>query len=75
MSSFVARFHRLVSSGSRAGYVELVRPLTFEEQVEQQRRIRDVEGLDPAEKRRRATHFGGGRRDAVKLRRPVDSQV
>lgn len=36
-------FGRLQERGARVGYIDLVRPLSFEEQVEEQRCLRDME--------------------------------
>lgn len=40
---FILAFNALLETGCKHGFVELLRPLSFEEQVEEQWRIRDIE--------------------------------
>lgn len=43
MHGVATRFQVLYWKGARRGYVDLVRPAPFEEQVEEERAIRDLE--------------------------------
>ena len=56
MRRIAFEFGRLQERGARTGYIDLVRPPSFEEQVEEQRCLRDMEeenGDTDAERRAR----------------------
>ena len=43
MRRIAFEFSRLIERGARTGYIDLVRPGSFDEQVEEQRVLRDME--------------------------------